>query len=143
MEGDASSEPLFRANKRRKVFRKRASSEEPTAPENVTQDSVDAAAGEDGPEIEEVGSSGVVRFQKRAAVKKRGIGFTSSDAARNSEDVIEEKALILADNDEPEQTIHGDRFVKPTGRVVVTENKHMYVASTTLTLHMSSTNGVG
>jgi hypothetical protein len=135
MEDDAPNEPLFRANKRRKVFRKRAGSEEPTAAENVTRDSVDAAAGLDGSEHEEIGSSGVVKFQKKAAVKKRGIGFTSSETVRNSEDVVEERALVLANNEEPEQTIPGDRFVKPTGRVAVAENKHMYATLPTSTLH--------
>ena len=78
MEDDTPSEPLFRANKRRKVFRKRANSEEVTTAEHVIEDEVDAPAGQDESESEEVGSSGVVRFQKNAVLKKRGMGFTST-----------------------------------------------------------------
>ena len=58
-------------------------------------------------------------------------------------DIVEEGTLVVANEDEAKQTIHGDRFVKPTGRVAVAENKHMYATSSSSMLRVNSTNSVG
>ena len=127
MDEDIPAEPLFRANKRRKVFRKRTTSEEPPASQNEVSESADVVATQGEPEDGENESSGVVRFHRTGGVKKRGIAFTSSEVLRSGEDEIEERALVVVNEDGAQEAVHGDRFVKPTGKVAVAENKHMYV----------------
>jgi hypothetical protein len=95
-------------------------------------------------EDEENGGSGVVRLQRKGVAKKRGIGFTSNDPARTGDDEAEGRALVVANQDEAQEAVRGDRFVKPTGKVAVAENKHMYVISRAwITKSRSSTNGAG
>jgi hypothetical protein len=129
MEDNTSREPLFRANKRRKVFRKRANSEGPDAASNAICEPAAPAGGTDAlyDKEESNGSTGIVRFQKRTGARRAGIAFTSSDATRNGEEENEERAMVVAEDNGAPAAVQGDRFVRPTGRVAVTENKHMYV----------------
>ena len=137
-------EPLFRANKRRKVFRKRVGSGERPAPPNQVPQSAEVPVAQGESEDEKHGASGLVRLQRKGVAKKRGIGFTSSDAPRTGDDEAEERALVVANQDGAQEVVRGDRFVKPTGKVAVAQNKHMYVISRAWMMKSrSSTNGVG
>ena len=130
MDDDTPREPLFRANKRRRVFRKRAHSDELDAAAEALSDPTARVVGTDALYYEEAnnGSTGIVRFQKKTGAKKAGIAFTSSDATRNGEEENEERATVVAEDDGVPAAIQGaDRFVKPTGKVAVADNKHMYV----------------
>ena len=137
-------EPLFRASKRRKFFRKRTGSEERSASSNQVSQSAEVPIAQGETEDEENGGSGVVRLQRKGVAKKRGIGFTSSDAPRTENDEAEERALVVANQDGAQEATRGDRFVKPTGKVAIAENKHMYVISRAcMTKPRNNTNGVG
>ena len=128
-ENTIPSEPLFRANKRRKVFRKRGDSNGsnealpsvPVAPNeaefNVDQGQSDVAGG-------------VLRLEKKGGARKYGIGFSSTDGRRNPEqEQGGETALVPMSEKGAKEVLANDRFVKPTGRVGVTEDKNMYVRS--------------
>lgn len=127
MNEEVRNEPVFRANKRRKVFRKRADSEEREVTSSAAPEAADIADADGRTDVEENGATGVIRFQKKAGVKKHGIGFSSSDAFRGREGESEERALVLANENGAQEAVQADRFVKPTGKVAVAENKHMYV----------------
>lgn len=127
MDEEAPGEPFFRPNKRRKVFRKRTNSEDPEATSDVVGNSAAVVVDQSDAGAEDNSSSGVVRFQRKTGAKKAGIAFTSSDAIRNGEEENEERALVVVEDDTAPDVIQGDRFVRPTGKVAVTENKHMYV----------------
>lgn len=119
---EALSEPVFRANKRRKVFRKRRASDE-----DRDELSTKVEAGSGVAEIDDDGDAVALRMQKRGGMRKNGIGFSSTGdrrAAPRNEN--EEMALVPASQDLG-QEMQNDRFVKPVGREVVTEDKHMYV----------------
>lgn len=125
MDENPQIEPLFRATKRRKVFRKRANSDA----------SIDVTEGVDStnttinlsPEQDDTTDKGVLRSVKKNGLRKHGIGFTSGSGQRAVEAENEETALVLATDNDAQEGMHSDRFVKPTGRVAVAENKHMYV----------------
>lgn len=143
MEDDPPNEPLFRANKRRKVFRKRANLEGETAGDAAVSNSAAPAIREDESEGDDNDVSRIVRSQKKTGAKKQGIAFTSSDVVRSTDEEREEKALVVGADEQAPALIQGDRFVKPTGRIVVTENKHMYVLPRAYKRIRSSANGVG
>lgn len=139
---DGASEPVFRASKRRKVFRKRADS----IPEDA---GTEAGGAEDGLESkaagqEEKDAESPLRFQKRLGVKKRGMGFSSSGGRKAAPlQDNKETALVPATQDAAQET-QNERFVRPTGREMVTEDKHMYVgAHLAQILEKHSTDSVG
>ena len=75
------------------------------------------------------GEGTTLRLQKRGGAKKRGIGFSSMEGRKTAQqEDSEEMALVPITQDVAEE-MQNDRFVKPTGREVVTEDKHMYVAA--------------
>ncbi len=122
MEDDAQHEPVFRTNKRRKVFRKRRASDEHVS--KAGDGELDMSDQSQAPE------SVPVVPHRRLGARKNGIAFSSN----GSKKAIDEKAddttaLVLAQSNDEQQVMNGDRFVKPMGRVAVTEDKHMYVAS--------------
>lgn len=124
---EVPTEPLFRANKRRKIFRKRtdADAEEETLPRE-TQGADDAAITEQIIEHEQP-----LRFQRRGGIRKQGIAFSSAEGRRSAaleeERQNEERALVPIANEE-DAAAQNDRFVKPTGKVgAAAEDKHMYV----------------
>jgi hypothetical protein len=121
--------PTFRANKRRKVFRKRPGSEtndeEPniatsTPPDQATSASVmkDEAEASSRPDI--------ARVRKP---KKHGIAFSSLDRtlSRPHND-NEETALVVSEPPIVEQ--QNGRFTKQTGKTIVEDDKHMCVLPT-------------
>ncbi|KAK5169001.1 uncharacterized protein LTR77_006310 [Saxophila tyrrhenica] len=124
MEDEVSGEPLFRANKRRKVFRKRADPQDDS--EGAANDEAAAVTiSNQTPEVEEP-STGAIRSQRRPINRKHGIGFTSTKGRNGSrKDGNEEMAVVLANAPEAQDVPGSDRFVKPTGKVAVAEDKHM------------------
>lgn len=126
-----AAEPLFRANKRRKVFRKRteAEDEDDDVPASMTPPALESVSNGSASKIAEP-ALGVLRVDKRATTNKRGIGFSSTQQRRqdDAEEDTEGRAVTLAPQTEVQDVSDIDRFVRPTGRVGVTEDKHMYEA---------------
>ena len=118
------TDPLFRANKRRKVFRKRKDDGE-EAKEQSDSEAVQQSNGED----HEVNQR--LRALRKPAARKHGIGFTSSNAPRSEEhDENEDREMMPMHPERQQHIAQADRFVKPTGRIAVGEDKHMYVTLT-------------
>lgn len=127
---DTANGPTFRANKRRKVFRKRAGSddndEEPhvattSRPDQVplVEDKTSVIPGEEYT----TSRSDITRVRKP---KKHGIAFSSSDriSSRPHND-NEETALAISEPQVVEQ--QNGRFTKQTGKTIVEDDKHMCV----------------
>lgn len=146
MTDEQPGEVLFRASKRRKVVRKRPHQDGPD-----DEPSPLALAHESGTAItkhhqenDENGVDGMTRVQKKGPVKKFGIGFSSADSSRyTGQEQLEEQALIAVSEDGVSEIPKNDRFVRPTGRVGVTEDKHMYVLPGGKYISRGSTNSVG
>lgn len=123
--------PTFRANKRRKVFRKRAGSDANNDEPNIATSSrpdqatlADEKAGViTGEEEDTVPRPEITRVRKP---KKHGIAFSSSDrtSSRPHND-NEETALVISEPQIPEQ--QNGRFTKQTGKTIVEDDKHMCV----------------
>lgn len=142
--GDAeSSEPLFRANKRRKVVRKRT--DIPDESQNTAD--VDHEAAEISNQADPVAdsSTAAIRFQRKPIGRKHGIAFASTEGRNGAQEENEDRAIVLASASEGQDAPGNDRFTKPTGRIAVTEDKHMYVAHMDdyHSLDRNGTNGVG
>jgi len=126
---EAADGPTFRANKRRKVFRKRAESDanndEPhlatTSTDEVPSTIQDASAirGDDN----EASRSDITRVRRP---KKYGIAFSSSDRSSSRlHNDNEETALVVSEH-QPEEQQNG-RFMRQTGKAIVEDDKHMCV----------------
>ena len=130
-EDQAPAEPIFRANKRRKVFRKRGDSTEDDNSENetgVTERTTTQSVGSnyvDG----HIPSTITGPTTQVRRPKKHGIAFSSSGPGpRQPRDELAETALSVAAPQTPEAVQQqNERFIKPTGKAVVTDDKHMYV----------------
>lgn len=131
MADETPDEPIFRANKRRRVIRKRSISdplEESFTRSEAPAENADALITKHGSESEEDGASALMRVQKKGGVRKHGIGFSKADGRQHGkQQQNEETALVPGRQDEAETPAQNDRFVKPTGRVGMAEDKHMYV----------------
>jgi len=137
------SEPAFRSNKRRKVFRKRADSDEDgheegrLALQEPKQTSIDVNDQSATP-----GAKGIADRSRKP--KKHGIVFSSSGTlARQAHD--EHSVLDLTPEGssaapQPSQVTleQNGRFTKPTGKVVVTDDRHMYVINTAINIAISN-----
>ena len=121
--------PIFRANKRRKVFRKRAES-------NANDDEPHVATSVQSAQVSSEQSASIVKSEEDATFqsditrvrkpKKHGIAFSSSDqlSSRPHND-NEESALVVLEA-QPEEQQNG-RFMRPTGKAIVSDDKHMCV----------------
>lgn len=123
MADEAPSEVLFRASKRRKILRKPAhadiESDAQAADEVITEPSLEA--GSDG-------SSGVVFAKKKGGRGQTGINFSTNDARRAGElEPNEDRSLVVVGDEGAPTHPANDRFVKPTGRVGPTDDRHMFV----------------
>ncbi|SMY25066.1 unnamed protein product [Zymoseptoria tritici ST99CH_1A5] len=122
-------EALFRANKRRKIYRKRNHDED----DNDIEKSLSAANTLD--ELIATASEAAqarTTVVKKSAAKKQGIGFSANgprDATAESTNV--ETSIVPFQPDLHEDVSAIDRFIKPTGTAVVVEDKHLtaYVVS--------------
>jgi len=126
-EGDHVAEALFKPSKRRKVFRRRADSQEAAPTVDTTVSSIDPAdKDEDRPS-----PSAPVRPQKTVLNRKHGITFSSTrNAQRQGDEENEEKALVHLHPSREQNMTQSDRFVKPMGKVALADDKHMYDFST-------------
>jgi hypothetical protein len=122
--------PTFRANKRRKVFRKRAGSDanndEPHVATSLQVDQVpptDEKTSAIKGEEDTTSRPDITRVRKP---KKHGIAFSSSDqtSSRPHND-NEETALVVAEPQVVEQ--QNGRFTRQTGKTIVEDDKHMCV----------------
>ena len=124
MADEASEEPLFRSRKRRKALQKPSASgdldDALPMPEAVITKHLS--------EEEDTEDTGVFRVQKKGGTRKHGIGFTSNPVLRSKGAENEALALAVLNEDAAQEVMSANRFVRPTGKVAVTENKHMYVA---------------
>jgi hypothetical protein len=118
--------PSFRANKRRKVFRKRADSDandnEPQLAGLASTTEVNDSAAEGNEDA--ASRPEITRVRK---LKKHGIAFSSSDrpSSRPHND-NQETAMIISEPQAAEQ--ENGRFTKQTGKAVVEDDKHMCVS---------------
>ena len=131
MEDNANG-PVFRATKRRKVFRKRAESDasgdEPhvastvQGPENATP-----ADGKNSTSEIHGDSLSLSETTRVRRPKKHGLAFSSSDqnSSRPHNNMNEETALAISE--EQPQDVQNGRFARQTGRTVVADDKHMCV----------------
>jgi len=136
MEDEAG--PIFRASKRRRVVRQRASAtdDQESEPGSRTRDSTPAPLQNENISgtdlnLEVPLSTTQIDLTRTRRPKKQGIAFnTQSSRPRDSSD---EKSLVLAEARVPELVQQSnERFVKPTGKAVVTDDRHMYVDSFSL-----------
>lgn len=125
---DVANEPVFRANKRRKVFRKRRESEENAQAEIAEASEGNASAANRAAEEADDGEGSAPRLHRRAGVRKTGIGFSSTDARRTTHQQDTSETALVPINQDVAQEVQIDRFTKPVGREVVTEDRYMYVA---------------
>jgi len=124
--------PTFRANKRRKVFRKRAESD---ANDNEPNVATTSSLPNQAPSTDE--KTGIIPGEEDTAPrpeitrvrkpKKHGIAFSSSDrtSSRPHND-NEETALVVSEPQTVEQ--QNGRFTKQTGETIVEDDKHMCVS---------------
>ena len=125
--------PTFRANKRRKVFRKRAGSDanndEPhvaTASRSDQATPADENASVITGEEESSPRPDITRVRKP---KKHGIAFSSSDrTSSRPQNDNEETALVISEPQVTEQ--QNGRFTRQTGKTIVEDDKHMCVFAT-------------
>lgn len=123
----AMEEPPFRINKRRKVvFRKRFDEDEDPASEAPLETPTGAANGVNGNEVPSTLNSDLHLVRRRPIGKKHGIAFTATTTQLQEENA-DDLAMVLAPQGEDTLATANDRFVKPTGRVGVAEDKHLYV----------------
>ncbi|KAK1059034.1 hypothetical protein LTR74_012923 [Friedmanniomyces endolithicus] len=122
--GDSTAESLFRANKRRKVFRKRDGGKDYDGDEVGTAPPEDAPASmTDG---HDESAETVVPRARRPPGRRQGIAFTSTGPAAKQELAdSEEMAMIPVHPDREQTVVPGDRFVKPTGKAAVVDDRHM------------------
>ena len=126
---------VFRASKRRKIFRKRHEDEDDNQSttnqyEALDQSSIlptssheyrDADEGERG---EGVGAASV---RRPGAHRKAGVGFSNSQTQRlvESEEPDESRAMIRSDPSASATAVASSRFTAPSGQAVVKDDKHM------------------
>jgi len=124
MDDGESSAVAFRSVKRRKIGRKAYDIDR--APEESVQLAVNDAMSVTG-QRQNLDNGGLVSIAKKKTGSKRlGIGFSSTDKASAKHETTEEQILASSAGEAMREAPQIDRFVKPTGRVVV-EDKHMYV----------------
>lgn len=122
---DAPPDVVFRANKRRKMIRKRNLDDLDEAARIEPQDT--------GADVSEDNSKGLLSTVKRPAMRKHGIGFSTAGSQQQGPDAtaVVETALVPTQNNEEEPSPH-NRFKKPTEKAaVVVEDRHLtaYVES--------------
>jgi len=120
-------EAAFRANKRRKMFRKRKDTD--AADDEATQDAPSTTdRARDSIDVGSQSPQPNLLTQRRPAVRKFGIGFTSSSRPQTQEleDNNEERAVIPMHPSREQNLVQTDRFIKPTGKVAVVDDRHMY-----------------
>lgn len=127
--------PLFRASKRRRVVRRKGSASDHLEGESRDRTQESPAATLQDEKIsdgdiprEEVASFTQSNLTRARRLKKQGIAFNASSSRPRDDN--DEKSMVLAEARVPELVQQSnERFVKPTGKAVVTDDKHMYVGT--------------
>ncbi|KAK3674477.1 hypothetical protein LTR78_005563 [Recurvomyces mirabilis] len=111
------SEPVFRSNKRRKVLRRRAEDDE-------NLESISPEVNGDG-ELE--GHHEPAQRVQKPLAKKHGIAFTSQSRPQSTEVESNDQIAIVAIHPSRDASVvpGANRFIKPTGKTEVTDDKHM------------------
>jgi len=139
---DKANGPVFRATKRRKVFRKRADSnasgDEPQVASTI-QDPESTATPANGSNSTAENHGDFLSLSETTRVrrpKKHGIAFSSSGPnSSRPQTTDEETAMVVSEGQS--QDVQNGRFARQTGRAVVVDDKHMCV----LPLKMPSFSG--
>ncbi|KAM0718002.1 hypothetical protein Q7P37_006334 [Cladosporium fusiforme] len=125
---DDTAGPIFRANKRRKVIRKRPDSDDndndaTPAPASGSgeQDQSPTNASNTEPR-EDDGSTQKTDVSRMRKPKRHGIAFSSSDRA-TSRPQDHETALVVAEPQSIQE--QNSRFARQTGKAIVQDDKHM------------------
>lgn len=118
----SAGEALFRANKRRKIYRKR----------NVDDETDEGSLRNEDPNGLDSKSQQGTATVRRPAARKYGIGFSTAGSKTIPEEMPATTTAMVAFQPEQDddQAAH-DRFVKPAGKTAVVEDKHLYVFSKT------------
>ncbi|KAK5684173.1 hypothetical protein LTS10_004037 [Elasticomyces elasticus] len=117
-EAESTGEPLFRATKRRKIFRKRNDDDD------VDATTTEASAATSINSIPYDAEPAIARL-RRPVGKKHGITFSSSTAPKQELEPSEDTAMVLVQPDHEQGMVQVDRFVKPTGKAAVVDDRHM------------------
>ncbi|KAK4982057.1 hypothetical protein LTR66_009513, partial [Elasticomyces elasticus] len=138
LNGISSSEPLFRAPKRRKIFRRRFEDEperdsietSESSPKSPTQETQSPTANRT--------QESIARLRKLRSSRRAGIVFSTSEQRHNQTASPDVSAIPVTAR--PAQTVEdmaGARFVAPTGQVGQVEDRHMtaYIDSRLATQH--------
>jgi len=125
MDDEESSAIAFRRVKRRKIGRK---THDVDRAQEMSLHEARNAAMVVSEQTELLDHGGLISTAKkmRGGHRKLGIGFSSTDRASVKPETNGEQTLALRVGEAMLEAPQIDRFVKPTGRVVV-EDKHMYV----------------
>lgn len=114
----AAADALFRANKRRKIYRRRGVDDQDDDGTLNTGDSK-------GPVSGVLDETQTVR---RPVIKKHGIGFSTADTkTASAEALATQTAMVPFQPGQDDDRAAHDRFVKPAGKAAVVEDKHLYV----------------
>lgn len=134
-----SAGPLFRANKRRKVFRKR---DEEATEDDATNDRSGTDTSNAGIANAPASPESALHIQRKSATRKHGIAFNSASKPQAQEvEHGEGMALMPVHPSREQNVVSTDRFVKPTGKAAVVDDRHMYVRDARRA--KSSANSVG
>ena len=129
---DNTNGPVFRATKRRKVFRKRADSDangdEPYVASTAQgPDSTTAPVDTTNSTVEPHEDASILPEAARVRrPKKHGIAFSSSDPFSSRLHSNNEETAMVVSEDQTSDLTNG-RFARQTGRTVVADDKHMCV----------------
>ncbi|KAK5110501.1 hypothetical protein LTR85_001014 [Meristemomyces frigidus] len=126
---EAFDGPLFRASKRRKIFRRRDeeggegdATDEHWSGKN-TLDGGGRAAVDDA---HEPSSPPALQVQRKPVARKYGIAFNSTNKPQAQPQQQNEEMAMIPTLPSQEQSVGPiDRFVKPTGKAAVVDDRHM------------------
>ncbi|EMC96103.1 hypothetical protein BAUCODRAFT_517906 [Baudoinia panamericana UAMH 10762] len=118
MMEDTPGSPL-RAAKRRKVFRRKLDADDDNVSPSTPIETMDAVANETEARV-------ALPRSRHNVVKKQGISFSSNSLAPKPEPLPSEETALVTMHPDREQRIAGtDRFVKPSGKTAVIDDRHM------------------
>lgn len=133
---DTPGEPLFRASKRRKVFRKRPDEDEIVAsvapasssafPNEPSRTYLAPDDVEDANTVTEASRGGLVKHRRIGQVRRAGVGFSSGQATSVAvEEGDDNLTIVVAEPNPSTLDMSASRFMAPTGQAAVKEDKHM------------------
>ena len=134
--GDTSNDPIFRASKRRKIFRRRLEDDDTEQPvfnygANLAgsgPDAIGERAETEEATMEEAGARATWSSSvRRAGMRKAGVAFTSGRVERSDREADDASSTSVVRRDAPTDVVQNatSRFMAPTGQAVLTEDKHM------------------